>query len=322
MGKAQKIHPRIRTLLGYEENIPDDEFLKEWKRRSTQVCKPCWELKYCPYGPFVEQSPLLPPTRSEAMAHNDYLKECLATGQIGTTRPLDDEMRKLYAEVIEIAKEEPSILAELVARKLSTRDLFGQAEKEGKDPLEVLAPPMSGFEKYQVPFPLDEAEEEGKTIEITPEIQAGIQEELERMESALASGVEDNRIPLDESRRKVFQAKVDAFNPEEYPEVIPEQVACMACNIFCHICPVMFVGESITETTEKRRRGRYIPFQVKMRVVRRDNYTCQECEKHLRDDEVEFDHIIPVSKGGSSEEHNIRLTCFDCNRDKSDTVEI
>jgi len=44
--------------------------------------------------------------------------------------------------------------------------------------------------------------------------------------------------------------------------------------------------------------------------------------KHLLDNEVEFDHIIPVSKGGSSEESNIRLTCFDCNRDKNDLVEI
>ena len=24
------------------------------------VCKPCWELKYCPYGPLVEQFPLFP----------------------------------------------------------------------------------------------------------------------------------------------------------------------------------------------------------------------------------------------------------------------
>jgi 5-methylcytosine-specific restriction endonuclease McrA len=55
-----------------------------------------------------------------------------------------------------------------------------------------------------------------------------------------------------------------------------------------------------------------------MRVVRRDNHTCQHCGKQLKDDEVEFDHIIPIVKGGSSEEHNIRLTCFDCNRDKSD----
>src|SRR5262245_37976785 len=63
-------------------------------------------------------------------------------------------------------------------------------------------------------------------------------------------------------------------------------------------------------------------FQLKMRVVRRDNHTCQHCGKHLADDEVEFDHKIPISKGGSSEEHNVRLTCYECNRDKKDNIEI
>lgn len=29
-----------------------------WKRRVRAVCKPCWELKYCPYGPLVEEFPL------------------------------------------------------------------------------------------------------------------------------------------------------------------------------------------------------------------------------------------------------------------------
>ena len=51
--------------------------------------------------------------------------------------------------------------------------------------------------------------------------------------------------------------------------------------------------------------------------VRRDNNQCQACGKILRDDEIEFDHIIPVARGGSSEEWNLRVTCFDCNRTKS-----
>lgn len=29
-----------------------------WKRRVRAVCKPCWELRYCPYGPLVEEFPL------------------------------------------------------------------------------------------------------------------------------------------------------------------------------------------------------------------------------------------------------------------------
>jgi hypothetical protein len=29
-----------------------------WSRRIKAVCKPCWEIKYCPYGPVVEGFPL------------------------------------------------------------------------------------------------------------------------------------------------------------------------------------------------------------------------------------------------------------------------
>jgi hypothetical protein len=32
--------------------------VKEWKERTKHICKPCWELKYCPYGPLVEDFPL------------------------------------------------------------------------------------------------------------------------------------------------------------------------------------------------------------------------------------------------------------------------
>jgi 5-methylcytosine-specific restriction endonuclease McrA len=45
------------------------------------------------------------------------------------------------------------------------------------------------------------------------------------------------------------------------------------------------------------------------------------CGQVLKDNEIEFDHIIPVAKGGSSEEHNVRVACFDCNRSKSDAYE-
>lgn len=128
--------------------------------------------------------------------------------------------------------------------------------------------------------------------------------------------------PLDDEKRQMFEEEIAEFNPNDYPEDIPEEIAEMQCTVFGHVCPVFFVSEEFTETAEPRRRGRYIPFKTKMRVVRRDNYTCQVCGKHLLDNEIEFDHIIPLSKGGSSEEHNIRLTCFECNRDKYDKVEI
>jgi 5-methylcytosine-specific restriction endonuclease McrA len=85
---------------------------------------------------------------------------------------------------------------------------------------------------------------------------------------------------------------------------------------------VFYVAEPFTETTEERRVGRYIAPAVKMRVARRDNYMCQVCKTVLSDFDIEFDHIIPVAKGGSSEEHNLRVTCFACNREKGMNVEI
>ena len=83
-----------------------------------------------------------------------------------------------------------------------------------------------------------------------------------------------------------------------------------------------FVNEPFTETKEKRRVGRRISRSVMLRVVRRDNNQCQICGCILRDNEIELDHIIPVSKGGSSEEHNVRVTCLDCNRNKGGHVDL
>jgi hypothetical protein len=41
----------------------------------------------------------------------------------------------------------------------------------------------------------------------------------------------------------------------------------------------------------------------------------------VADDDIHFDHIIPWSKGGPTEENNIQLLCGPCNRKKSDKFE-
>jgi transcription initiation factor IIE alpha subunit len=45
---------------------------KHATRNSSYICKPCWEIKYCPYGQLVEQFPLPPPTREEAIKRNEF----------------------------------------------------------------------------------------------------------------------------------------------------------------------------------------------------------------------------------------------------------
>jgi len=89
-----------------------------------------------------------------------------------------------------------------------------------------------------------------------------------------------------------------------------------SCRIFGHDCPVFYVAEPFTETKELRHISRFIPRATQFRVLKRENQICSNCSKAVKDEDIEFDHIIPWSKGGSSEEYNIKLLCRKCNRKK------
>jgi HNH endonuclease len=56
-----------------------------------------------------------------------------------------------------------------------------------------------------------------------------------------------------------------------------------------------------------------VPERVRHEVWRRDRGSCVECGSRAR---LEFDHIIPVSRGGSNTARNIELRCEPCNRRK------
>lgn len=60
-----------------------------------------------------------------------------------------------------------------------------------------------------------------------------------------------------------------------------------------------------------------IPEIVRHEVWRRDEGKCVSCGSR---EKLEFDHIIPVSKGGSNTARNIELLCESCNRKKSNKI--
>lgn len=93
------------------------------------------------------------------------------------------------------------------------------------------------------------------------------------------------------------------------------------CRIFGHICPVFYVAEPFTETKEMRNISRNIPMSTKLKVVRRDRYLCAMCKKTISDEEINYDHIIPWSKGGATTESNLRVLCADCNRKRGNEFE-
>ena len=74
---------------------------------------------------------------------------------------------------------------------------------------------------------------------------------------------------------------------------------------------IEFVEEEIEEP---KKRSRRISQRVKDQVWRRDEGKCVECGSN---ENLEFDHIIPHSKGGANTYRNIQLLCEYCNRSKS-----
>lgn len=62
---------------------------------------------------------------------------------------------------------------------------------------------------------------------------------------------------------------------------------------------------------------RRIPREIRQRVWQRYGGRCAECNA---DNYLEFDHIIPVAKGGGNSETNVQLLCRRCNLTKSDRI--
>jgi hypothetical protein len=60
-----------------------------------------------------------------------------------------------------------------------------------------------------------------------------------------------------------------------------------------------------------------IPEGVRIEVWRRDGGKCARCGSR---EKLEYDHIVPISKGGSNTARNIELLCEKCNRSKSNNV--
>lgn len=50
----------------------------------------------------------------------------------------------------------------------------------------------------------------------------------------------------------------------------------------------------------------------------RDNHSCQYCGRRFPAALLTYDHVVPVSRGGSKNWENIVTCCIDCNRKKGD----
>ena len=79
-----------------------------------------------------------------------------------------------------------------------------------------------------------------------------------------------------------------------------------------------YLGEvDLDKQKQSDKQSRHIPSHVRREVWRRDQGRCTKCGSR---NNLEFDHIIPVSKGGSSTARNVELLCQSCNGSKHNKI--
>jgi 5-methylcytosine-specific restriction endonuclease McrA len=64
------------------------------------------------------------------------------------------------------------------------------------------------------------------------------------------------------------------------------------------------------------RHPRDISVAVRARVMERDDFKCRRCGWSAPEVKLVLDHIIPVARGGTCEEDNLHVLCWDCNAGK------
>jgi hypothetical protein len=63
--------------------------------------------------------------------------------------------------------------------------------------------------------------------------------------------------------------------------------------------------------------SRYISKELRAKILKKYKNKCVLCDSKLM---PEIDHIVPISKGGKSEEDNLQLLCRGCNRKKNNAL--
>lgn len=90
-----------------------------------------------------------------------------------------------------------------------------------------------------------------------------------------------------------------------------------ACILEAHIDVTLKNFHRKAEILQSSKTNRHIPQATMSIVWQRCNGQCVECGAVRA---LEFDHIIPLSKGGSNSEKNLQILCRECNLAKRDRI--
>ena len=98
----------------------------------------------------------------------------------------------------------------------------------------------------------------------------------------------------------LFQGKVEVI--EDYDEVVYDKTFVLHMPAVVRLLNVV-------------RRKKAVKFS-RMNVLTRDNWTCQYCGRKFPTSKLNYDHVLPRSRGGRTVWENIVSACYDCNSKK------
>lgn len=82
---------------------------------------------------------------------------------------------------------------------------------------------------------------------------------------------------------------------------------------------VVYLSERVKFKKSAEGQRRLMTPKLRQEIISRDDFTCKQCGNSTRNEPnllLEVDHIVPVSKGGMTEESNLQTLCWKCNRSK------
>lgn len=124
----------------------------------------------------------------------------------------------------------------------------------------------------------------------------------------------DSYIPL--------QFSITEINEIEYPSVENAFTGSFCMKQYCFFLSAKHAGflvaiRDVPKDTQETKKSRYIPRQVLLKVIERDGLMCRFCGSL---ENIQLDHIIPFSLGGSNDVNNLQILCQSCNQKKSDSL--
>jgi hypothetical protein len=108
--------------------------------------------------------------------------------------------------------------------------------------------------------------------------------------------------------------RFSCFPAECFDELFSEMLT-QYDDEFLYACCIEDIKFPKKKETKKKTRSK-MTLKLRYKILKRDNFQCVICGRRPPDVELCVDHIIPVAKGGTSEENNLRTLCTDCNLGK------